>query len=95
MSTYRRLAREWHPDKNQHRRAEAEQTFAQIAKAYDILKDTATREAYDYALEHPDRVMYNAFRYYKSAYVTNPKVLPPSASFVPGLDAVVSGGCSD
>ena len=69
MSTYRRLALEWHPDKNQHRAAEAEDTFKRIAKAYSILKDPQTRADYDYALLHPDHVIYNAFRYYGHNFV--------------------------
>lgn len=68
MATYRKLAREWHPDKNQHRRAEAERTFSAIAHAYDILKNDVSRRDYNYALKHPEKFAYNQYRYYYSQY---------------------------
>lgn len=43
---YRRLAREWHPDRNPGR-AEAPETFRRITEAYHILADPAQRQAYD------------------------------------------------
>lgn len=33
-AAYKKLAREWHPDKNQHRKAEAEIKFKEITNAY-------------------------------------------------------------
>lgn len=39
-----------------------------IANAYEILKDEATREQYDYAIAHPEEVFYNTARYYRSYY---------------------------
>ena len=33
-TTYKKLAREWHPDKNQHRKEEAEIKFKEITNAY-------------------------------------------------------------
>jgi hypothetical protein len=68
IASYRKLAREWHPDKNSHRREEAERVFAQIAHAYDILKNNATRKDYDYALKHPEQFVYNQYRYYYGRY---------------------------
>ena len=45
-SSYRRLAMQWHPDKNPGD-AEAEQRFKAISEAYDCLKDPQKRAAYD------------------------------------------------
>jgi len=36
---YRKLALEWHPDKNPHRLTEAELRFKEIAEAYEVLSD--------------------------------------------------------
>ena len=44
---YRKLAIKWHPDKNQHRRAESEAKFKEIAEAYDVLSDKEKRAIYD------------------------------------------------
>ncbi len=45
-SSYRRLAMQWHPDKNPGDAA-AEQKFKAISIAYDVLKDPQKRAAYD------------------------------------------------
>jgi molecular chaperone DnaJ len=45
-SSYRRLAMQWHPDKNPGD-ANAEQRFKAISEAYDCLKDPQKRAAYD------------------------------------------------
>jgi molecular chaperone DnaJ len=42
---YRKLAMEWHPDKN--RTAEAEGRFKEITEAYEVLRDPQKRAAYD------------------------------------------------
>lgn len=42
---YRRLARKYHPDVSKE--ANAEERFKEIAEAYDVLKDTQKRAAYD------------------------------------------------
>lgn len=68
ITSYRRLAREWHPDKNAHRRPQAEARFAEISHAYDILKNDVTRKDYDYALKHPEQFAYNQYRYYYGQY---------------------------
>ncbi len=45
-SSYRRLAMQWHPDRNPGD-AEAEARFKAISEAYDCLKDPQKRAAYD------------------------------------------------
>mmetsp|Transcript_11348 Transcript_11348/g.21420 ORF Transcript_11348/g.21420 Transcript_11348/m.21420 type:complete len:348 (-) Transcript_11348:284-1327(-) len=44
---YRRAALKWHPDKNQDKRAEAEEKFKDIAEAYDVLSDPEKKSIYD------------------------------------------------
>jgi len=43
---YRALAKEWHPDKNSSK--EATKKMAEINKAYEVLKDEARKDEYDY-----------------------------------------------
>ncbi|EPS59952.1 hypothetical protein M569_14852, partial [Genlisea aurea] len=44
---YKKLALQWHPDKNTENRAEAEAKFQEIAAAYEILGDDEKRARYD------------------------------------------------
>ena len=44
---YRKLALEWHPDKNTHRHDEAEAKFKEIRGAYETLSDPNERAWYD------------------------------------------------
>lgn len=48
-TAYRKLAKEYHPDKNQGNK-ESEEKFKKITEAYDTLSDSKKRAAYDYAL---------------------------------------------
>ena len=49
--TFRRLARELHPDVNRHD-PEAEEKFKEAAEAYEILSDDERRATYDLSLIH-------------------------------------------
>jgi curved DNA-binding protein len=45
---YRKLAKEWHPDKHKvDRRVEAERRFAAISEAHEVLSDPEKRKRYD------------------------------------------------
>ncbi|KAK6917355.1 DnaJ domain [Dillenia turbinata] len=63
---YYKLSLKYHPDKNPD--PESKKLFVKIANAYEILKDEATREQYDYAIAHPEEVFYNTARYYQAYY---------------------------
>jgi DnaJ family protein C protein 25 len=43
---YRKLSREWHPDKSKHKNAK--DRFVHIARAYEVLTDKEQREEYDF-----------------------------------------------
>ncbi|HLQ38237.1 MAG TPA: DnaJ C-terminal domain-containing protein [Planctomycetota bacterium] len=50
---YRKLAMEWHPDRQPpHRRKEAEEKFKRIAEANEVLSDPEKRKRYDALGEH-------------------------------------------
>ena len=48
---FRKLARELHPDVNNHD-PQAEEKFKECAEAYEILSDPARRQVYDLSLIH-------------------------------------------
>ena len=55
---YKRLVKEWHPDRHPENRKEAEQRFKEIQEAYEVLIDPQKRAMYDrfgYVGEQPIR----------------------------------------
>jgi hypothetical protein len=62
--SYRKLAREWHPDKNPEKGAR--EKFQKIAKAYEVLSTEGERKKYDHLMQHPDeyRKLYGEY-YFK------------------------------
>lgn len=46
-SAYRKMALKWHPDRNQDKKAEAEQKFKEINEAYQVLSDPQKKQQYD------------------------------------------------
>ena len=45
--TYRKLAQQWHPDKNPDNTREAEEKFKEISEAYSVLSDDEKKRNYD------------------------------------------------
>jgi DnaJ-class molecular chaperone len=52
---YRKLALQWHPDKNPEDKDTAEKKFKQIAQAYEVLADAKRRSDYDRRLTSTNR----------------------------------------
>lgn len=44
---YRKLTKQWHPDRHQDNKQQAEEKFKKINEAYDILSDSAKKQQYD------------------------------------------------
>ncbi|GMH39634.1 hypothetical protein BSKO_07532 [Bryopsis sp. KO-2023] len=44
---YRKKALQWHPDRNQDNKEEAEEKFREVAEAYEMLSDADKRQKYD------------------------------------------------
>ncbi|MEW5316450.1 MAG: hypothetical protein WDW38_007822 [Sanguina aurantia] len=57
---YRRMALQWHPDKNQHRIEEAQDRFKEIQNAYEILSDRQERAWYD---SHREQILKSGDRH--------------------------------
>ncbi|TPP60734.1 DnaJ dnj-2 (DnaJ domain protein 2) [Fasciola gigantica] len=72
--SYRRLALQIHPDKQNTdaAKAEAEEQMKLLNIAYEILTDADQRLEYDYMLDNPDEMYYNYYQYYRRRYA--PKV---------------------
>ncbi|TGZ54790.1 hypothetical protein CRM22_010546 [Opisthorchis felineus] len=72
--SYRKLAREHHPDRQQtpSAKAEAELHLRKLNIAYDILMDEEQRRDYDYMLDHPEETYFHYYRYYRHRY--SPKI---------------------
>ncbi|KAH7423802.1 hypothetical protein KP509_12G074300 [Ceratopteris richardii] len=48
---YRKLVRQWHPDKNPDIRSQAEAKFKEISEAFEVLSDPEKRATYDEYIE--------------------------------------------
>jgi DnaJ-class molecular chaperone len=46
-AAYRKMALKWHPDRNQDKKAEAEEKFKEINEAYQVLSDPQKKQMYD------------------------------------------------
>lgn len=46
-SSFRQLAKQWHPDRNPDNKVEAEEKFKEVAEAYTVLSDEQQRQRYD------------------------------------------------
>jgi len=64
---YRKLAAEWHPDKNPDPRAK--DLFQKYANAYEVLSSPEMRNNYDYLMEHPQEFPMFFMRYSRPTYM--------------------------
>jgi DnaJ-class molecular chaperone len=67
-SAYRKLALQYHPDRNKS--PHANEMMLKINTAYGILSDPHKREQYDYSIRNPKVIISNASRPHKSASKT-------------------------
>ncbi|GBG27198.1 DnaJ protein ERDJ7 [Hondaea fermentalgiana] len=67
---YRKLSRELHPDRNKNSKdpQKANEDFARVGRAYEVLINKDTRAEYDHYMDHPEEVMMNRYRYYTRVY---------------------------
>jgi len=65
--SYRKLATEWHPDKNPDPNAKS--VFQKYANAYEVLSSPEMRDNYDYLLEHPYEFPMHFMRFSRAKYV--------------------------
>jgi len=65
--SYRKLATEWHPDKNPDPRAK--ELFQKYANAYEVLSSPEMRDNYDYLLDHPYEFPMHFMRFSRAKYV--------------------------
>ena len=65
---YRAKSLKLHPDKNPGGEVEAAADFSEVANAYEVLSDAATRRDYDYVLAHPEEFFSNHYKYYRYKY---------------------------
>merc|ERR1719231_67769 len=65
--SYRKLASEWHPDKNPDPRAKT--LFQKYANAYEVLSSSEMRDNYDYLLDHPYEFPMHFMRFSRAKYV--------------------------
>lgn len=63
---FRKLALQWHPDKNKSPSAASK--FRSIGRANEVLSDDKLRRAYDYFLDHPEDRYTHYYQYYHAAY---------------------------
>lgn len=70
---YRSLAKKLHPDVQgpQVGKEEAERNFMRIASAYEVLRDDASREDYDYMIDNPEEMWAHYYRYYRRRAAPN------------------------
>lgn len=54
-SSYRKLAKQWHPDRHQDNKAAAEEKFKAIGEAYSVLSDETKRKDFDNRNNHSHR----------------------------------------
>ena len=52
---YRKLALQWHPDKNPHQKELAQEKFTEIGAAYEVLSDPEKRRLYDSGAYNPQQ----------------------------------------
>jgi len=64
---YRKLASEWHPDKNPDPRAKT--LFQKYANAYEVLSSPSMRDNYDYLLDHPYEFPGHFMRFSRASYM--------------------------